>query len=177
MKLIDYLPQILKDIREFKYLSATGDVQLNTARLLIDSLADELFISTADGVGLERLEGILDIINDTEDLELRRFRIITKINGGERSVIKKIRLIAGDDFICEYDKSKFKLTVKLPLRNKEYLDAVKEMLDKDLPLNVIIDATLKYNTYGQIKNKQLTYGKLKGRTFKEIKEVELDELQ
>lgn len=65
------------------------------------------------------------------------------------------------------------MSVKLPLKNKKYLDAVKQMLDKTVPLNLIIDAVLKYNTYGMLKSEKITYGELNKKTYKEIREDEL----
>ena len=40
-------------------------------------------------------------------------------------------------------------------------------------LNLIIDAVLKYNTYGMLKSEKITYGELNKKTYKEIREDEL----
>lgn len=174
MKLIDYLPPILKEIYEFKLLSDAEDKELATVKESIDKSIKEMFVYTAENEGLERLENMLGITAVSDDsIDFRRFRILTKLNGSNRDLIKKIKIIVGNDFDINYYWSEYRLSVKLPLKNKKYLDAVKDMLDNTVPLNLIIEAVLKYNTYGMIKAKKLTYGDLKGRTYKQIKEEEL----
>lgn len=174
MKLIDYLPPILKDIYEFQLLCGSGDAELAELKKHIDDSIKEMFVYTAENEGLTRLEKILNItVSTDDDIDYRRFRILTKLNGSERNLIKKIQIIVGDDFDIDYYWSEYRLSVKLPLKNKKYLDAVKQMLDDTVPLNLIIDAVLKYNTYGMIKTKKLTYGALKKKTYNQIREEEL----
>ena len=47
MKLIDYLPRILKEIYEFKVLCDAGDKELNSLKANIDSIFKEMFVYTA----------------------------------------------------------------------------------------------------------------------------------
>ncbi|MDO4301529.1 MAG: DUF2313 domain-containing protein [Clostridia bacterium] len=174
MKLIDYLPQVLKEIYEFKVLCDTGDKEIEKLKYGIDDIFKEMFVYTAGNEGLTRLENILNLtVPADDDIDFRRFQILTKLNGSERNLIKKIQIIVGDDFDVDYYWSEYRLSVKLPLKNKKYLDAVKQMLDETVPLNLIIEAVLKYNTYGMIKDKKLTYGALRNNTYKQIREEEL----
>lgn len=172
MKLIDYLPPVLKELYEFKLLSETEDNELLKIKESIDKSIKEMFIMTAEDEGLKRLEKILNLSASAEDdIDFRRFQILTKLNGSNRDLIKKIKLIVGDDFDISYYWREYRLSVKLPLRNKRYLDAVRNMLEDTVPVNVIVDAVLKYNTYGMVKG--ILYGDLKDRTYKQIREEEL----
>lgn len=176
MKLIDYLPQVLKEIYEFKILCDRGDESLIELKASIDNIIKEMFVYTAENEGLARLEKILNITPAADDtVDFRRFRILTKLNGDNRNLIEKIETLVGEDFTIDYYWRESRLVVKLPLRNKKYLEAVRDMLEKTVPLNVIIDAVLKYNTYGTVKSKGLTYGewKSKGITYKQLREEEL----
>lgn len=174
MKLIDYLPQVLKEIYEFKVLSDVGDNELIKLKENIDGIFREMFVYTAEDEGLSRLEGILNLTSGVNDnVDFRRFQILTKLNGGNRNLMKKIEVLVGEDFTVDYYWSEYKLVVKLPLKNKKYLNAVKDMLDNTVPLNLIIEAVLKYNTYGLLKNKNWTYGDLKGKSYKQLREEEL----
>lgn len=174
MKLIDYLPRILKEIYEFKVLCDAGDKELNSLKANIDSIFKEMFVYTAESEGLTRLEKILNItVLADDDINFRRFQILTKLNCGNRNLMKKIEVLVGKDFTIDYYWSEYRLVVKLPLKNKKYLDALRNMLENTVPLNLIIEAVLKYNTYGLIKNKAFTYGDLKGRTYKQLREEEL----
>ncbi len=174
MKLINYLPQLLKEIYEFKVLCDSGDKELDLLKENIDNIFKEMFVYTAENEGLTRLEKILNITSSAnDDIDFRRFQILTKLNGGNRNLMKKIEVLVGEDFTVDYYWSEYRLVVKLPLKNKKYLDAVRAMLDDTVPLNLIIEAVLKYNTYGLIKSKELTYGDLKGRSYKQLREEEL----
>ena len=174
MKLINYLPQLLKEIYEFKVLCDAGDKELASLKADIDNIFKEMFVYTAEDEGLTRLEKILNLTSAADDIDFRRFQILTKLNGGNRNLMKKIEVLVGEDFTVDYYWSEYRLVVKLPLKNKKYLDAVRDMLDDTVPLNLIIEAVLKYNTYGTIKSKKLTYGDLKGKTFKQLREEELN---
>lgn len=174
MKLIDYLPQVLKEIYEFKVLSDVGDNELIKLKENIDGIFREMFVYTAEDEGLSRLEEILNLTSGVNDnVDFRRFQILTKLNGGNRNLMKRIEVLVGEDFTVDYYWSEYKLIVKLPLKNKKYLNAVKDMLDNTVPLNLIIEAVLKYNTYGMLKDKNWTYGDLKGKSYKQLREEEL----
>lgn len=174
MKLIDYLPQVLKEIYEFKVLSDVGDNELIKLKENIDSIFCEMFLCTAENEGLSRLEEILNLKSNINDsVDFRRFQILTKLNGGNRNLMKRIEVLVGEDFNVDYYWREYRLVVKLPLKNKKYLDAVRDMLDNTVPLNLIIEAVLKYNTYGMLKDKNLTYGDLKGKSYKQLREEEL----
>ena len=71
MKIIEYLPPVLAEIREFKILGESEDLQLNNLKYEINSLTNELFVTTAEGVGLDRWEKILNITNSSTDVEFR----------------------------------------------------------------------------------------------------------
>lgn len=177
MKLIDYLPQVLKEIYEFKVLCDAGDKELIKLKENIDGIFREMFVYTAEGEGLARLEKVLNLtVSANDSPDFRRFQILAKLKGGNRNLMKRIEVLIGEDFTVDYYWSEYRLVVKLPLKNKKYLDAVKDMLDSTVPLNLIIEAVLKYNTYGMIKDKKLTYRDLKGKTFKQLREEELDAL-
>lgn len=174
MKLIDYLPQVLKEIYEFKVLSDVGDNELIKLKENIDGIFREMFVYTAEDEGLSRLEEILNLTSGVNDsVDFRRFQILAKLNGGNRNLMKRIEVLVGEDFIVDYYWREYKLVVKLPLKNKKYLNAVKDMLDNTVPLNLIIEAVLKYNTYGMLKDKNWTYGDLKGKSYKQLREEEL----
>lgn len=152
MKLIDYLPPILKEIYEFRLMFEADDCVLEKAREEINRLNKELFIYTAENEGLERLEKVLNLFVSSDDsIEYRRFRILTKINGSTRNLVKRIENIVGPDFTIDYYWREYRLVVKLPLKNKKYLEAVRDMLERTVPLNIIIETTLKYNTHNILK--------------------------
>lgn len=174
MKLINYLPRVLKEIYEFKLLFDADDYVLENARESINQINKEMFVYTAENEGLERLEKILNLsVLPNDSVEYRRFQILTKLNGSTRNLIKRIENIVGPDFTVDYYWREYRLVVKLPLKNEKYLKVVKDMLERTVPLNIMIETKLKYNTYGLIKDKGFTYGDLKGKSYKQLREEEL----
>ena len=117
MKLINYLPQLLKEIYEFKVICDSGDKELDLLKENIDNIFKEMFVYTAENEGLTRLEKILNITSSAnDDIDFRRFQILTKLNGGNRNLMKKIEVLVGEDFTVDYYWSEYRLVVKLPLK-------------------------------------------------------------
>ena len=139
MKIIEYLPPVLAEIREFKVLGGAEDLQLDNLKSEINSLTNELFVTTAESTGLDRWEKILNITNSSIDVEFRRFRILSRLNS--------------------FGLTEYKLKVSLTLYTKEYEKEVRRMLDEVVPANLVIDFGLLYNTHeilGRFTHEQLS---------------------
>lgn len=81
MKLLDYLPEYLKDIKEIKAIMDTEDVEVDELRTAIQDVLDQKFIDTATK-GLEFWERELGVpINPNLTYAERRSKIKSKIRG------------------------------------------------------------------------------------------------
>ena len=80
MKLNDYMPPYLSNIREFKQIFSTEDIELENLLLEVNKIPNEIIVKTAESYGLERYEKIYGIKNIAETLEARRVAILLKIN-------------------------------------------------------------------------------------------------
>lgn len=148
MKIIDYLPPILAEIREFKELARTEDLQLEAIRNGLESLVNELYVTTAKSVGLSKWENILGITNTNTDIEFRRFRILSRLNSFSFSLNQRLTALVGkDNYKIDYYFKEYRLKVSITLSTKEYENEVKRMLDEVVPANLIIDFELLYNTH------------------------------
>lgn len=160
MKIIEYLPPVLAEIREFKILGESEDLQLDNLKTEINSLTNELFVTTAERVGLDRWEKILNISNSSTDIEFRRFRILSRLNSFGLTLNQRLSAIVGKgNYKVDYYFKECRLKVSLTLDTKEYEKEVRRMLDEVVPANLIIDFGLLYNTHeilGRFTHEQLS---------------------
>ncbi|MBD5542849.1 MAG: DUF2313 domain-containing protein [Lachnospiraceae bacterium] len=162
-------PEVLKSTKEFPAIYNMND-KINPAKDA-ENLEQDLFIGTAtlDGIGRREKEyGIVP--KDTDDVEDRRFRIMEKENGRLpytiRTLRKKLETLCGENgFYLKAEQEK--ITVKIALGRKAMFETVCKMLDEIIPLNLLIDATILFNTYEMMSGK--THGELANRTYEQIR--------
>lgn len=81
MKLLDYLPEYLKEIKEIKAIMDTEDVEIDELRTVIQDVLDQKFIDAATW-GLELWERELGLpINPNLTYAERRSKLKSKIRG------------------------------------------------------------------------------------------------
>lgn len=74
--LIDYLPPVLKKVREFQAINEANEPEFTLAWAAVQLLLDNQFLETATEVGVSVWEKELGIYpKDTDTLELRKMRI------------------------------------------------------------------------------------------------------
>lgn len=150
----------MANIREYKQLGATEDAELANIWEVLDRIRSELYINTAESLGLERWESILGIVNTSDDVAFRRFRILSRLNSTNFTLNQRLTAIVGaDNYKIDYYFKEYKLKVSLTLDTKEYEKEVRRMLDEVVPANLIIDFGLLYNTHeilGRFTHEQLS---------------------
>ena len=80
MSMIEYLHSFLQEVREYKEIYKAEDIELEELKNKINELLDETVVNRANSYGLERYEKIYNIKNISNDIETRRFNILSKIN-------------------------------------------------------------------------------------------------
>jgi len=65
MKIIEYVPNFLQEVREFKILSNIEDEELEKLKLQIDNILKEVIVNTSEDYGLKRYEKIYNITYNT----------------------------------------------------------------------------------------------------------------
>jgi hypothetical protein len=152
-KLIDYLPRILKDVREYKSIMVGEQPEIEDLWDALGAALDDQFIADATEYGIERYEGILSITPKAEDtIEDRRFRIQARF--GEqlpytfRTLKNRLIDLCGEDgFTLELFNTTYTLKVRIELVVKSQYDSVENLLDRLVPANLVIDLDLRYNLY------------------------------
>lgn len=81
MKLIEYMPPFLKNIREYNKIFDTEDIEIEKLRSQIDLMLTEKIVNLATSFGLDRYEKIYNIKSSPDaSVETRRINILMKMN-------------------------------------------------------------------------------------------------
>ena len=162
-------PEVVGKIKEIKAIYDMNDAVNPMSDA--ENLELDLFTSTATESGIARREKLYGIIaKDTDTLEDRRYRVLTKENSEIpytiRSLKKKLETLCGEDGVS-IELTEEKITVKVALARKGMYEDTAEMLEEIVPLNIIVDCLQMYNSYNGISN--ITYSGLAGKTYGQIR--------
>lgn len=147
MKYLKYYPPVLQEVLEIKILSGVMDAAIDKLKSSIDKLNKELFVLTAEDIGLSKWEKSLNIKKGlNESIELRRFRIIAKLNGDNSGLKSKLNLLIGEG---NYELKVYpnECMIELAIHSTaNYIDiqAINELLDKVIPANLNYGNTVEY---------------------------------
>lgn len=178
MSIEKYIPEILKDVREFACMVASEDHEIVAARSAVTNVFNDQFASTLTTNGCKRWESILKIKPmDTDSVDIRRFRILARLNEQLpytfRNLEHRIEYLCGENgYRIKLDKQNYVLIVKIALNVKKKYDEVVSILERTTPCNLILDVSLLYNTHSKLKT--FTYNNLNNYKQIEIREEVLN---
>ena len=172
--LIEYLPEFLRNVREYKAVLTYG-VEPEIVKLYqaIENALNNQFIQDADEYGVQRWEKILGISHKSDyTLDERKFAILTKINEQlpytTRSMEKRLENLCGkDNYSVSVDVNNFTVNIGVALTARNSYNDVSAMLEDVVPANMDINLFLIYeqnktynkNTHAQLKS--YTHNKLR----------------
>lgn len=176
--LLSYWMPVLRSIRVFQEIARSEEQEITLLLSVIDKTLDNMFIDTADEDGIARFEKIMGIIPaDSDDLEVRRFRLQTKWNDQlpytEEELHNRLKSLCGEGgYTLDISYNDYYLSVGVGLRSKENLTLVKDLLSNIVPCNIVVEAHLLYNTHAWLR--ELTHDALSALTYARIKDTPLD---
>lgn len=176
-KLIDYLPEQVSEIHEFKVIMNAEQSEIERLWDKVDEGLSNQFLATATEYGIERWERMLKLSKkDTDSIEDRRLRILAKVN--EQLPFTKITLEDSLKALCGENGYKlvisygeYRVNVQVALTAKTMLDEVDKLLRRVLPANLLVTVVLLYNQWAKLETK--TWEELESLTWDEILEAEL----
>lgn len=177
----EYLPPILLKTCEFPILCSTEQAEIDTLQSCIDEVLNAQFVSEATENGITRYEKIFGIVpQDTDTLDERRFKILTKINTQlpytERQLKRLLAALCGENgYKMKINYAGFVIEVKVELTAKRSLTAVQELLLDTVPANMVIECSLLYNWHEKLSG--FTHAQLAAYTHKELREEVLPNAQ
>lgn len=148
--LIDYLPEFLKDFREYKEIMNTEEIELEKLKSKNNSITDEIIISNATNDGISRFEKILGIKSNTNlTLENRKFLVKNKFFNRAPFTVEWLKnklenLCGQDNYIIDIDISNKILNVQIGYMFDEATEELRKDLRNIIPANIILDVNFWY---------------------------------
>lgn len=151
-RLIQYLPPVLQEVYEFRKLTAAEQPEFDRLYRSLESLMDNQFFDTLDEIGAARHEQILGI-TPKGTLEERRFKIKSRYNEQLPFTLRMLErqltaLVWADGYTLSVFYDTFRLAVRVDLVAKSCFESVREMLERVVPVNMVIDLQLMTNAAG-----------------------------
>jgi len=175
--LIDYLPQVLKEVRELKLIFQSEQTEIADLWISIDNAFNNQFVETftidSTEYGVSRWEKILGIVpKATETLDARKFRILTRLNELIPYTLTTLKqqleaLCGSDGYSLTLKNEIYTIEVKVNLIVKSKFDDVAALLRRVVPANMVIDLKLIYNQ--QLTLSQFTHGQLQAYTHNQLR--------
>ena len=157
MSLLEYLPEFIQEIKEMKVIMSVEENFLtgfdDNLNLAVKNVFKDQFINTATENGVKRYEDMLKIVSrESEGLDVRRFRLFVRFNEKLPYTVPKLKeqlasLCGEDGYSIMLDVVNFNLVVKIALKSKGMVDEVRAMLERMVPLNMMLDLDLMYNQH------------------------------
>lgn len=171
---IEQLPPVLHDVIEIKAISAAEETLLEAIWKAAYKSIDDNFVNTADDSGLKRFEKILSLnVPETDTIETRRLRILARLQEQAPYTWKVLQnilnsLLGEGNYFLQRDVANKILTVKLELGIKRQFDILVETLERIVPVDMILDITLRYNMHSLLS--KYTHQQLSAYTHNQLRE-------
>lgn len=167
-------PSVILNIDQIKALYDMEEIVGKKIETFLDNLDKDININSSTEYGISRRENILGIKPlSTDTLEDRRFRVAAKWNDTYPYTLQNLKkrldeLVGKGNYSLEIDNAIPKMTARIALDRKEMYTAVYEMIEKIVPLNIVLDINLMYNTHSDLS--RYTHEQLSTMTHMQIKE-------
>lgn len=173
-----YQPLIIKDYKEFKEIANIENTILTDCWSGSNNVFLDQFIETLTDNGCKRWEKILNIQpKGTDTLEVRRFRIKSRINEDlpytYKALVNVLNSLCGEgQYTINLYNNEYRLKILIELTAKKLFDEVESTVKRMIPANMILEVSLRYNQY--LHFKKYTYGQLSVYTNKQLREEVLN---
>jgi len=171
--IIDYLPQILKEVRELKAIVEAEQPEVISLWTALENALNDQFINDATENGVIRWENILNVVpKGTDTLDVRKFRILARFNEKlpytYRTLEQQLITLCGEDgYSLSLSNLTYTLTVRVELAAKGKFDEVGNLLNRTVPANIIIYLSLLYNQHSLLAG--FTHAQLSAYTHDQLR--------
>ena len=171
-------PEIIKQIPDIAQIYEKNEQQGKELDEAVEELDRNIFLDTMSEQNVFRWEKILGITaTDTDTLEDRRLcvkvRVLEKLPYTYRVMLRKLDTLCPAGYSLAINEQRSEIVVKVALKSKRAVDAVRSMMEDYLPLNISMEVGVKYNTYGILH--RFTYGQLNRKyTYKQLREEAME---
>ena len=172
-KLIDYLPHFMQDYVEMQEIMKTEQTEVDRLWFEIENAFADQFIQEATERGVKRWETMFGISpKDTDTLDERKFRILTKLNQELPYTLRKLEqtltnLCGEDGYSISIDSANYQVLVKLGLSNENNYVEVQKILEKMIPANMTQVVQILFNAHTVLS--QFTFAQMSAYTHDQLK--------
>jgi len=174
--MINYIPLVLRNVREFKALAETEQVEFETLWGFVYFVLAEQFVETMSEAATarwERIIGLRPLATDT--LDERKFAILTaKVNSlpfTYRWLLHRLDFLLGEGHSeVNLDHNNYHLQVLVSLAAQRKFEIVLDMLRRSIPANLVLDASLKYRQHSTLS--RWRHGELRPFTHRQLRNKE-----
>lgn len=173
-KLLEHLPDLMKQFLEMKEIMQTEDIQFSSLDDEIERVLNNAFIEDCDEYGIQKYETLLGITPSSEDtLDSRKSRVLfhwdIHVPYSYQTLIDKLNAYCGvNNYTIAGDQSDYYLEIALGLQAKKTIEDVNQLLEDFLPVNIAYAVLLAWNQYRIHETK--TYGELAAYTHQQLRE-------
>ena len=172
-----YYPDIVKAAKEFHEIASIENEIFKMIWLALDNCLNDQFIRDATENGVSRREVMFKITPyATDTLDERKFRLLSRYNEMLPYTVpdlhqKLTNLCGAKGYRVNLVNNLFSLEVRVELIAKKNLQSVKEMLERIVPMNMILFVDLMYNQHLTLKKyphstlKNFTHSKLRNEVM------------
>ena len=152
MKLLNYIPDVLKDYIEINAICNSEDIEILELNKKIDILKNDTYIKEASVIGVERFEKIYNLIPLPQDsLLTRKKRIINKITNrlpySYRWLVNKLNILVGEgNYILNLNTDEYDLLINISGITSEQLESFRNDMKFMLPANINVDVRIQDST-------------------------------
>ena len=171
--LIEYLPGVLRTVREYKALTSAEDPEFALLYSNVRSALDDQFVMFASEHGVQRWESILSIVpKATLTLDERKFTILARLAEQLpytiRMLLRMLNELCGPDgFKLGIYTDEYALAIKIALTAVNNIADVGMMLRRVCPANLSISLTIMYNTHAVLS--RFTHAQLSAYTHDRLR--------
>lgn len=169
----EYWPGVLQEVKEFQEIANAENPELELVWQEVRDLINDQFIETATEKGIARRERILKITPFADDdLESRRFRVLTRWNDklpySYKVLIEKLNQLCGEDgYTITLNAGEYLLHIRIELIKKRMFDEVEKLARRMAPANLIIKVDLRYNQHMTLA--KFTHAQLSRYTHEQLR--------
>jgi len=170
---------VLRGVREFRAIADAEQMEFERVWRYAYFVLDEQFVETMSEAAVVRWEGIIGLHPlSTDTLDERKFAILAAKQNSLPFTYRWLRrrltaLLGGGKFWMTLDHNNYHLQVLVALIARRKFDVVVDMLRRTIPANLVLEASLNYRRYGELR--RWRHGELRPHTHHQIRnEVELN---
>jgi hypothetical protein len=151
--LLAYLPPYVQEYAEVREALNALQHEIDDGWKALEDVLNDFFIMSATENGVIRYERMMKITpKDTDTLDERKFRILTKMNQELPYTLTKLKeslttLCGAGNFYIDLQPANYHIEIKLALSNKNNYGEVVDLLAKMIPANLTSHVQIMYNSH------------------------------